>query len=160
MLRSRQNRKADKVLITVLGLYMAFCTKCGNQLATDAQSCSHCGQAVVQRAKTMTQQREYSPPPPYSWASDSMPGANSPTPYSQSQPQPLMQQQYVSPLARSGYKCPRCSSQSPPVIDSRISPAGWIVFAMMIIFCLPLFWVGLLMKEEYTICPMCRCQLN
>jgi hypothetical protein len=135
---------------------MAFCTKCGHQLAAYEQICSRCGQAVVARkVKTMTPTQEYKP---YSWA-NSDPNAG---PLMQPQPQPLMQPQYVSPLARSGYKCPRCGSHNPPIIDSRISVAGWVVFAIMIVtgICLPLCWIGLLMKEDYTICPMCRCQLN
>jgi hypothetical protein len=36
---------------------------------------------------------------------------------------------------------------------------GWIVFCALLIFCLPLFWVGLLMKEEQRVCPMCRARL-
>lgn len=141
---------------------MAFCTKCGNQLATGAETCSACGQVVGRRVKTMTQPREYTQPPPYSWAvSDSLPGANSTAPSPQ-YPQPVMQPQYVSPLAHTGYKCPRCSSHNAPVIDSRISVAGWVIFAAMIVtgVCLPLCWIGLLMKEDYTVCPVCRCQLS
>lgn len=134
---------------------MAFCTKCGHQLGVHEQVCSRCGQAVAARkVKTMTPpQHEYTP---YSWANTD-PSAG---PIMQPQPQPLMQPQYVSPLARGGYRCPRCGSHNAPVIDSRISVAGWIIFATMIIFCLPLFWIGLLMKEEYTVCPVCRCQLS
>ena len=139
---------------------MAFCTKCGNQLAAGETVCLACGQEVGRRVKTATKPREYTQPPPYSWAvSDSLPGANPPVPAPQ-YAQPLMQPQYVSPLANAGYKCPRCGSHNPPVIDSRISAAGWIVFAAMLLFCLPLFWIGLLMKEDYTVCPVCRCQLS
>jgi hypothetical protein len=45
------------------------------------------------------------------------------------------------------------------VAEKRISTQGWIVFCALLVFCLPLFWIGLLMKEELRVCPMCRARL-
>ena len=36
----------------------------------------------------------------------------------------------------------------------------WVVFALMLLFCFPLFWIGLLMKETHQICSQCRVRLN
>lgn len=58
------------------------------------------------------------------------------------------------------YRCPRCGTHYLPVIERKISTAGWIVFAVLLVVFFPLFWVGLLMKEDVSVCPVCRYQLN
>ena len=58
------------------------------------------------------------------------------------------------------YKCPYCGTNQPPYTSSQISTGGWIVFAVMLLVCFPLFWIGLLMKENVSICPVCRATLN
>jgi lipopolysaccharide-induced tumor necrosis factor-alpha factor len=60
---------------------------------------------------------------------------------------------------RRGFRCPYCRSTEPPLIYSRISAAGWVVFVVMLLFCLPLFFIGLLMQEEYRVCRVCRARL-
>jgi DNA-directed RNA polymerase subunit RPC12/RpoP len=62
-------------------------------------------------------------------------------------------------VATGGYRCPNCGSTYPPIAEKRISTEGWIVFCALLVFCLPLFWIGLLMKEELRVCPMCRARL-
>ncbi len=42
----------------------------------------------------------------------------------------------------------------------RISVAGWIVFAVLLLFCFPLFWIGLLIKEEYRSCYECGVRID
>ena len=141
---------------------MAFCTKCGHQLMNEERVCSRCGNTVARRVQTMTPPRDYTPPSPYIWAGDSLPGATPPVPQPQPQayPRPFTQPNYMSPLANANYRCPRCNSQHAPVLDSRISASGWIIFALLLVFCFPFFWIGLLMKEDYAVCPTCRCQLS
>ncbi len=66
---------------------------------------------------------------------------------------------YSPPGVVGGYRCPHCGSNYPPIAEKRISTEGWIVFAALLVFCLPLFWIGLLMKEDLRICPVCRARL-
>src|SRR5262249_16614044 len=58
-------------------------------------------------------------------------------------------------LRRGGFRCPYCRSTERPYVSSQISPAGWVVFVIMILFCLPLCFIGLLMTEETRTCADC-----
>src|SRR5882724_6389278 len=81
----------------------------------------------------------------------------------QAQPQPqsqtqTQQQAYTystplpmyAPLQQAAFSCPYCHTNLPPLRQSKISGAGWAVFVVMLLVCFPLFWVGFLIKEEYT----------
>jgi DNA-directed RNA polymerase subunit RPC12/RpoP len=74
-------------------------------------------------------------------------------------PQPLMQQQqqYAVPF---GYRCPRCGSQNSPQFVRKISTAGWIVFAVLLVTFFPLFWIGFLIKEDVRVCPICTTRIG
>lgn len=56
---------------------------------------------------------------------------------------------------RCGFRCPYCGSTDYPMRRSQISPAGWVVFALMLLICWPLFFIGLMMKEDYSVCADC-----
>ena len=58
------------------------------------------------------------------------------------------------------YRCPRCGTHYLPIIERRVSTAGWITFALLLVFTFIFFWVGLLMKEDVSVCPVCRYKLN
>ena len=58
------------------------------------------------------------------------------------------------------YRCPNCGTHYLPVIERRISQAGWITFALLLVFTFIFFWVGLLMKEDVSVCPVCKFKLN
>ena len=58
------------------------------------------------------------------------------------------------------FKCPYCGSTESPTIKQQISTAGWVTFAVLLLFCLPLFWIGLLMKEDYRVCYDCGAKLG
>ncbi|CAN5722507.1 hypothetical protein BH24ACI2_BH24ACI2_16290 [soil metagenome] len=58
------------------------------------------------------------------------------------------------------YRCPRCFSQHLPRYEKKISTAGWIVFAVLLITFFPLFWIGFLIKEDVRICPMCNLRVS
>ena len=58
------------------------------------------------------------------------------------------------------YKCPYCGTNQPPYTTTQISTGGWIVFAVMLLVCFPLFWIGLLMKDSHQTCSQCRIKLN
>lgn len=121
---------------------MITCNNCGRVNDETTRICRYCGTVVEQRN---TQTREYAPP-----SAEATYGG---TAHRSVEP-------YSPPgMAAAGYRCPNCQSAYPPVAEKRISVEGWIVFCALLIFCLPLFWVGLLMKEERRICPMCRTQL-
>jgi transposase-like protein len=62
------------------------------------------------------------------------------------------------PLRR-GYRCPYCGSTMRPLVRQQISQTGWIVFALLLIFTVCLFWIGLLIKEDVRICPDCGMRL-
>ena len=55
----------------------------------------------------------------------------------------------------SGFECIHCGSESRPRLVQEISSAGWVVFVILILFCWPLFWIGLLMKDTYRVCSRC-----
>jgi lipopolysaccharide-induced tumor necrosis factor-alpha factor len=56
---------------------------------------------------------------------------------------------------RGQFECPYCHTTYPPVTRSQISTAGWIVFVILLLFCLPLCFIGLFIKEEYRVCSEC-----
>lgn len=51
--------------------------------------------------------------------------------------------------------CRQCGYVGQPTMVERISVAGWIVFSLLLLLCLPLFWIGLLIKERRSLCPRC-----
>jgi hypothetical protein len=51
-------------------------------------------------------------------------------------------------------------SQFLPKIERRISTTGWVVFAVLLVAFLPLFWIGLLIKEDVQICPSCKIRVK
>jgi len=56
---------------------------------------------------------------------------------------------------RNEEECPFCGCADEPVTRQQISPAGWVTFAVLMFFCWPLFWIGLLMTENYQACGDC-----
>ncbi|MBA2378143.1 MAG: LITAF-like zinc ribbon domain-containing protein [Blastocatellia bacterium] len=68
---------------------------------------------------------------------------------------------YRGPQDMAGnYRCPYCGTNFLPVIERRVSSAGWITFSLLLIFTIVFFWIGLLMKEDVAVCPMCRNQIR
>lgn len=67
------------------------------------------------------------------------------------------QQGYAMQPAQPAFQCRSCGYQGYAMIVQRVSVAGWIVFSVLLLFlCLPLFWIGLLMKDNKSQCPNCR----
>jgi hypothetical protein len=52
--------------------------------------------------------------------------------------------------------CPTCGCREEPTTTKRISQAGWIVFAVLLVTFWPLFWIGLLINEEVKQCRRCK----
>lgn len=64
---------------------------------------------------------------------------------------------YTGPKDLSGnYRCPFCGTHFLPVNERRISTAGWIVFGTLLLFTVVFFWIGLLLKEDVPVCPICK----
>ena len=51
-------------------------------------------------------------------------------------------------------------SQFTPRLERRISTTGWVLFAVFLVVFFPLFWIGLLVKEDVWICPSCMRRIN
>jgi hypothetical protein len=47
-----------------------------------------------------------------------------------------------------------------PRTTRRISTGGWVVFVVLLVVFFPLFWIGLLIKEENRVCRVCRVRLD
>jgi len=129
-----------------------FCHNCGQPNADIARICRYCG-VPLSAANSQSAPRPpgYAPPPQADftglplWATDQPPAPV----------QPLAQ-----PLSQAGapthFRCPHCQSTAPPVVAKRIGVAGWVVFFALLIFCFPLCFIGLFIKEEYRMCSWCR----
>lgn len=55
--------------------------------------------------------------------------------------------------------CPECGSKEPPVSRWKVSATGWVLFAVLLLFCFPLFWIGLLITEEQRECYDCGARI-
>ena len=134
------------------------------------------GQQQAQQQPPQPQQQnqsyEYNPPKPYSWKTDEFQVQEAKPQQRKTQEinrvQPLtnfsQQQQHLAyqqaPAMSHGYRCPRCGTQNLPHIERKISPAGWIVFVVLLVVFFPLFWVGFLMKEDVRVCPVCNLKVG
>lgn len=115
-----------------------FCSKCGAQLEANTSFCSKCG------ASTSTQPGAPAAAPP--------PGA-------QYAAQPAVVVNVATPV----FTCPFCHFQGPPIIEKKVSSNGWVIFVLLLLFCLPLCWLPFVIdgcKEETRTCPSCHSRLS
>lgn len=140
---------------------MITCSSCGQHNADYARVCTKCGTSLwlSGRPSSVDQPRDAGvrsqpAPPPYT-----PPAFGAYTPPG---PQPFAQPAPFAPpqVAPTGFTCPYCKSKQLPVSVEKISQGGWIVFVIMILFCFPLFWIGLLMKETERYCRSCGMKLS
>src|SRR5215207_5124799 len=148
-----------------LKLAMIQCQNCGQGNAPESQFCRFCGTKFLIRQPLAPQGYDYQPPRPYSWKTDEFQTQASPRSGQQahgawnpasSSPLASMNPQFMS----SSYRCPNCMSQFLPQVERRISTTGWIVFAVLLVLFFPLFWIGLLIKEDVHVCPSCTTRLK
>ncbi|TYQ14642.1 UNVERIFIED_CONTAM: lipopolysaccharide-induced tumor necrosis factor-alpha factor [Acetivibrio alkalicellulosi] len=62
-----------------------------------------------------------------------------------------------------GFKCVHCSSEEYPIIKKKISGSGWVLFIVLILFCIPLCWLPFVIdscKEEEMYCKGCGIKLG
>jgi len=60
-------------------------------------------------------------------------------------------------------KCPYCGKEGQPIVTKKISGAGWILFVVLLLFCLPLCWLPFVLegcKEEERKCGACGCKIG
>ena len=156
---------------------MIQCQNCGQIGTQKGNFCRFCGTmfSMPQKAKKQyaaVADYETAPPRPYLWKTgefdiDEVKTLKAkrldfiqPLNNFKTQPDLNLRQYQHSPAVSSSYQCPRCHSQLFPKNIRQISTAGWIVFAVLLATILPLFWIGLLIKEDVRVCPVCNLKFN
>lgn len=142
---------------------MIQCQNCGNTNTGESNFCRFCGTRFVQQQPQRPPGYDYAPPRPYSWQTDEFQTKNEARRKAQTmanQPQtgqyPAVQAYSAPQPYQQPYHCPNCMSTYLPRMEKRISTAGWIVFAVLLVFFFPLFWIGLLIKEDVLVCQVCN----
>jgi hypothetical protein len=169
---------------------MIQCSNCGQFNDANGAFCRFCGTRMThQQSHPQPQQQshEYTPPRPYAWKTDEfqMPESQAKKTGQINQVQPLMNNQPAPPQRFTpppppqvmhnpppvpynynqssfgyGYRCPHCGTQNFPRVERKISTAGWVVFAVLLFVFFPLFWIGLLIKEDVKTCSVCNLQVT
>lgn len=155
---------------------MSPCRNCGKVNAAESHFCRFCGTKLAAVAQQpMPQPSTANPyelpsPQPYSWKTDEFKRSYDArktdqfdratgivTPLYQ-QPAHLAHQSphHVAQL----YRCPNCTTEMMPRFEKKISTTGWIVFAVLLVTVFPLFWIGLLIKEDVPFCQTCNAKLK
>ena len=150
---------------------MNLCPSCGQANAPNSNYCRFCGSNFTQpQPAPPVQDFGYHPPRPYSWKTDEFDavkksGSQKTQPIQNLDPVnrqnagfPVFAPPPNSPMMRTNYQCPRCGTHLYPRTERKISTAGWIVFAVLLIAFFPLFWIGFLIKEDIHVCPICQLQ--
>lgn len=142
---------------------MVTCGNCGQLNAPESHFCRFCGTKIAAQPQMTANPFDHAAPPrPYAWKTDEYQTKQEARKTHGHIGQPL-QQPNAAPLANYNqpqhlsqpYRCPHCMSQFLPRLDRRISTGGWITFAVLLVFFFPLFWIGLLIKEDVRTCPTC-----
>lgn len=165
---------------------MIQCQNCGRVNNYGSNFCRFCGTKFLVNQISSYDNAEAPPPPPYSWKTDEFQISEAPAKpkqrtINQVQPLPFQYQNnqaarpamnqpprnFQQPLAAYnnpqqnigfGSNCPRCAGQFVKY-EKRISTAGWITFAVLMVAFFPLFWIGLLIKEDVRVCQTCNFRL-
>ena len=145
---------------------MIKCQNCGHTNADDCNFCRFCGTKILVPQRQPQPRYEVAPPRPYAWKTDEFQTqaearkATEPVPAAPVQTYQTASPYYQYAAMDGSYRCPRCGTTYLPVVERRVSPAGWIVFSVLLVFTVIFFWIGLLMKEDVAVCPVCRSRLN
>lgn len=154
---------------------MIQCQNCGQVNTVTSNFCRFCGTKFTPTQFSSGGNYEVEPPRPYVWQTDELQVSEGRARKSKqiNQVQPLNNNYAVNPPAKPqplihqqaqnmayAFRCPRCASQAVPRYERKVSTAGWIVFAALLIVFFPLFWIGLLIKEPVPFCSVCNLRLN
>ncbi len=154
------------------------CQNCGKLNTPETNFCRFCGTKFNFQKPVMDNPFDYSAPRPYAWKTDEFQTQNEARPQQQRVTEPVKpltnqfnpaahQNFQPAPLAYQQtrqmgqpFRCPHCMSQYLPRVERRISTAGWITFAVLLVFFFPLFWIGLLIKEDVQVCQSCSTKVG
>jgi hypothetical protein len=145
---------------------MIACQNCGQSNTSDTNFCRFCGNRLAAPPPQAQQQASYAQPAaprPYAWKTDEF---QTNAEARRTGPVGLSQQAHAAPAAfnpgqvAQNFRCPRCSTTFPPRVERQISTGGWITFAVLLVVFFPLFWIGLLIKEDVVQCQGCNLKLN
>jgi len=145
---------------------MSPCRNCGNLNAPEAIFCRSCGTKLASGAPPA--QPSAMPdfgmpePRPYSWKTDEFTAKNEARgtmPIIESHPPQNASLQQQAPHFIAPFRCPNCGTQILPVVERKISTAGWVTFAILLVTVFPLFWIGLLIREDVPVCQVCQTKL-
>jgi len=151
------------------------CQNCGKLNTPETSYCRFCGTKFNFQQPVLENPYDYTAPRPYAWKTDEFQTQNearktlpidqvqpATTPFAQVnqtyRPAPLTYQQ--NQQMTQPFRCPSCMSQFLPRLERRVSTAGWITFAVLLVFFFPLFWIGLLIKEDVYVCQSCNSRIN
>jgi RNA polymerase subunit RPABC4/transcription elongation factor Spt4 len=147
---------------------MIYCSNCRQSNDDGTNFCRSCGQRLVLPQFQQQSNDEFSTPRPYMWKTDEF-QVNPPAQKTQqlNQPHQVPPPYNNQTLSRpqkaqfvAGYRCPRCGTQNLPYVTRQISTAGWITFAVLLVTTFIFFWIGLLIKEDVKVCPVCNYKYN
>ena len=148
------------------------CQNCGQTNESSGNFCRYCGFRLTQLQPQKKPDYEQAHRRPYSWKTDEFEVRKGSARNTEQMPGTQPRSSDLAPrqtsgigqtqneMISAGYRCPRCSSQSLPVIERKISTAGWIVFAVLLLTFFPLFWIGFLIKEDIRLCPVCNLRID
>jgi LITAF-like zinc ribbon protein len=135
---------------------MPFCTSCGADNGS-GRFCVKCGTPLPLAAESWRASSELNQG---AAKVDDRPPAYVPPVFNPYQPPAPMARSPHNQFGAVGFKCPYCQTQSPPVLERKITTGGWILFAVLLLLCFPLCWMGLLIKEDQRVCSFCRLALG
>jgi RNA polymerase subunit RPABC4/transcription elongation factor Spt4/predicted RNA-binding Zn-ribbon protein involved in translation (DUF1610 family) len=158
---------------------MIHCQNCGQVNSQNSNFCRFCGTKFMPQqfsGGAAASNYDFYPPRPYVWKTDEFQISESKARKAQTinRVQPLDQFATASQTPRTqqivhqqspqnmayNYRCPRCGNQIMPRFERKISTAGWVVFAILLVVFFPLFWIGFLIKEDVRVCPICNLTLG
>lgn len=154
------------------------CRNCGKINAAESHFCRFCGTKLAAPAKATPPPPPPAPvnnpydlpqPQPYSWKTGEFGRSQDARSTAQiergtgyvaplyNQPASLVQQ--PQPHIAQLFRCPNCMAEMMPRLERKISTTGWVVFAVLLVTVFPLFWIGLLIKEDVPFCQRCNAKL-
>ena len=60
----------------------------------------------------------------------------------------------------SRFRCPFCGSREPPLTRQQVSGEGIFVFCLLLLFCFPLCFIGLLLTKTTHTCADCGVRMD